>query len=79
MKGRKLTAKERSDKLESDALERKRVFKELCEHVAGGLSLDCFGPLSVVSIREFLKKHPLEFVEEELIDAMRLGKSYWED
>ena len=78
MKGKKLSHKERVEKLEADSTERKRVFKELCDHLARGYSLDCFGPLSVISINKYLKSFPLEFVQEELENAMRSGKEYWE-
>lgn len=79
MKGKKLSYKERVEKLEADAIERKKIFKELCEHVEKGYSLDCFVPLSVVSIRKYLQTFSEEFVQEELDAAMRKGKIYWED
>lgn len=78
MKGKKLTAKERLAKLEEDKNERRRIFKELCDHIAGGLSIESFGPLSDVTIKKYLSVYPEEFVEEELKDAMRRGRSYWE-
>lgn len=78
MKGRKLSSQERIAKLEEDATERKRVFKELCDHVQGGLSLESFGPLSPVSIKKYLKAYKEEFIEEELEDALRKGRGYWE-
>jgi len=79
MKGKKLTTKERREKLEQDKNERRKIFKELCEHVGRGFSLDCFAPLSVTSIRGYLKMFPDEFIEEELVEAQRKGKSHWED
>lgn len=78
MKGKKLSHKERVEKLEQDTTERKRVFKELCEHVSKGYSLDCFGPLGTDSIRKYLKVYPEEFVQEELDNSLRQGKEYWE-
>ncbi len=78
MKGKKLTTKERIEKLEADKIERKKIFRELCEHIAGGLSLESFGPLSDTSIKKYLSTYPEEFIEEELKDAMRRGRSYWE-
>jgi hypothetical protein len=79
MRGKKLTAKERRAKLESDKNERRKIFKELCEHLSRGLSLDCFSPLSEKSIKTYLNSYPEEFVEEELVEAMRKGKQYWEE
>lgn len=78
MKGKKLSHKERIAKLESDKNERRKVFNELLAHVRNGFSLDCFGPLSDQSIRNYLKAYPDEFVGEDLQNAMRLGKEYWE-
>jgi len=78
MKGKKLTLKERQAKLEEDKNERKKIFKELCDHVRAGYSLDCFGPLSEVSIRKYLKVYQEEFIQEELDAALRESKTYWE-
>ena len=78
MKGKKVTSRERIQRLGEDANERRKVFKELCDHVAGGYSLDCFALLSDVSISKYLKLYKEEFIEEELRDAIRKGKCYWE-
>lgn len=78
MKGKKLSSKERIERLESDKSERRKMFGELCKHVSKGFSLDCFPPLSVVSIRKYLQTYPEEFVQEELDNAARDGKVYWE-
>lgn len=78
MKGKKLSYKERIDKLEADKTERKRIFRELCAHVEKGYSLDCFVPLSVNSIRRYINVFKDEFIQEELDEAMRQGKVYWE-
>jgi len=79
MKGRKLSFLERQAKIEQEASERRKVFKELLDHVKAGYSLDCFGPLSLTSIRKYLKTFKEEFIEEELENAIRQGKNYWED
>lgn len=79
MKGKKLSNKERIEKLEADATERRKIFKELCEHISGGFSLESFAPLGTDSIRKYLKVFKEEFVQEELDNAMRSGRSYWED
>lgn len=79
MKGKKLSVKERIAKLEHDKNERKKIFRELCDHIRAGYSLDCFGPLSEVSIRTYLKAYKDEFIQEELDNAMRDSKHYWED
>ena len=78
VKGKKMTAKERIDKLEQDKNERRKVFKELVAHVEQGSSLDCFALLSANTIRGYLKTYPEEFVEEELQAAMRKGRDWWE-
>jgi len=78
MKGKKLTHKERITKLEEDKSYRRAIFKELCDHVAKGFSLDCFAPLGDDSIKVYLKAYPEEFIQEELINALREGKESWE-
>lgn len=78
MKGKKLTSKEREEKLAEDKCERRKVFKELLAHVEQGLSLESFGPLSDVSIKRYLSVYPEEFCQEELDEAKRKGKAYWE-
>lgn len=78
MKGKKLTHKEKMQKIESSAMERHKIFRELCTHIRTGYSLDCFGPLSETTIKSFLKRFPDEFIEEQLHEAVRDGKGYWE-
>jgi hypothetical protein len=78
MKGRKLSFLERQAKIEQEASERRKVFKELLTHVSMGYSLDCFEPMSVTTIKKYLKVFKEEFIEEELEQAMRQGKNYWE-
>lgn len=78
MKGKKLNWKDRQSKLQTDKSYRGQIFKQLLNHLRGGYSMDCFPPLSETSIREYLKTYPDEFVEGELIDAVREGKEYWE-
>ena len=78
MKGKKMTASERIAKLESDKIERRKIFKELCEHVGKGYSIESFPPLSVESVRKYLNTFKEEFVQEELNNAMRQGRDWWE-
>lgn len=78
MKGKKITLKERLAKLEVDKTERRKIFKELCDHVAQGLSLECFAPISANTIRSYMKTYPEEFCEEELDNAFRQGRIWWE-
>lgn len=78
MKGKKLTHNERIAKLEADKIERRKIFKELCDHVSKGYSVESFGPLSVVSIRKYLNLFKEEFVQEELDNALRQGRDWWE-
>jgi hypothetical protein len=79
MKGRKLSASERRAKIETCAIERRKVFAELLSHLRAGYSLDCFGPLSEVSIRKYLLLYNKEFVQEDLDNAMRDAKAGWEN
>jgi hypothetical protein len=78
MKGKKINAKERIENLRINKDARKAVFKELITHVKSGLSMDCFGPLSENTISLFLKDFKEEFIQEDLDDAIRHAKGYWE-
>lgn len=78
MKGRKLTHKEKIEKIEADKGERRKVFNDLCKHLSKGYSLECFSLLSANSIRKYLETYPEEFVQEEINDALREGQIYWE-
>lgn len=77
-KGKKTGAVDVMSKLESDAVERRKMFKELQRHVENGYSMDCFGPLSLGSIEKFLKDYPLEFVVADLEQSIRKAKAKWE-
>lgn len=79
MKGKKMTMKERLAKVEADKTERRKIFKELCNHVSKGYSLESFGALGVDSIRKYLKLFKEEFIQEELDEAFALGRQYWEE
>lgn len=78
-KGKKPSIGEQKAKLSNDPVMRRQVFKEICDHVAQGKSLDCYYLLSIESIYEYMKKYPLEFIEEDLKAALRKGKDGWED
>ncbi len=78
MKGKKLSHKERIAKIEDDKTVRRKIFKELCDHVSKGYSLESFSGLSVESIRKYLKVFSEEFVQEELDNAFRNGREMWE-
>ena len=79
MKGKKMSGVERQVKAGEDAIERRKIFRELCEHVRKGYSLQCFPPLSEVTVRKWLKVYPEEFIEGELEVALREGQSGWEE
>lgn len=78
MKGKKLEYKEKIARLRENAEERKKMFKQLCQHVAKGYSKDCFTEMSLRHIEEFFEKYPLEFDMEEYNMAKQEGKQYWE-
>jgi len=79
MKGKKVSCVERTRRAEQDSKERSKIFKELCDHIKSGFSLECFAPLSAPTVKKWLKTYPEEFIEEELEQAYRLGQSGWED
>lgn len=78
MKGKKVSTKERRQRAEQSATDRRKLFHELCNHVAQGYSMDCFPPLSDTTIEKYLNLYPEEFCREELIEAQRKGKVFWE-
>jgi hypothetical protein len=77
--GKKLNFKERMKRLHSSSKDREKVFKDLIAHIRKGYSLDCFGPLSDTMIKKFCEDYPVEFDENELVEAMRGAKEHWED
>lgn len=79
MRGRKLSSKELLAQLHNEPSVRRKVFKDLLDHLTIGYSIDCFADLSDMTIKEFTKKYPEEFIEEEIIRALRKGKGNWED
>ena len=79
MKGKKITNRERVARLAEDKNERRKIFKELCEHVERGLSLESFAPLSDVSVKKYLNLYPEEFIQEEFEEARRKGRDWWEN
>lgn len=78
MKGRKMSARERRERLAHDVTERKRVFKELCDHVASGLSQESYAGLTPEAIVNCFSLYPEEFCKEELTLAKLRGRNYWE-
>jgi hypothetical protein len=78
VKGRKLTAKEQSQVLKDNPQARVRVFKQLLQHLRAGYSIECFGPLSEITIKKYLATYPEEFIGEDMVQAMRDGQLGWE-
>lgn len=78
MKGRKMSAKEQMEKLESDKNERRKIFRELCNHVSAGYSLESFAPLSLPAIKRYQNLYIDDFPGDELEHALRRGRLEWE-
>ena len=78
MRGVKLGARERKEKLQKEPSFRRAVFKDLLRHIEAGYSIDCFGQMSETAIKNYLITYPEEFIEEELADSIRKAKGYWE-
>lgn len=76
--GKKSSSAERRYKMICDPSARKKTFELLLKHVRAGFSMDCFPQLSDKSIEKCLKEYPEEFIEEDLIEAMREAKTFWE-
>ena len=57
---------------------RAAVFRELCQHVIAGYSVECFGALSPASVKDCFEKYPEEFDREEYEQAIRDGQLGWE-
>lgn len=58
--------------------ERQEVFAKLCQHLREGLSMDCFPPLDKTCIAGYCKTFPLDFPADQINEAKRAGKLYWE-
>lgn len=78
MKNKKMNARERGAQLANSSTERRKIFKNLCRHVAQGFSLESFPELSDVTILKYLSLYPEEFIQEELDQAKRQGRVNWE-
>lgn len=78
MKGKKLTLKEREEKLEADKNERRKLCKAFCEHLAEGLSKESFSDVHYQTIERYMKLYPEEFPQEEIQLAAVKGREYWE-
>ena len=78
MKGRKMTIKEKRIQMLTDPQLRKKIFKELCDHVAEGYSVDCFSGISKDTLKLYLKDFPQEFDQEQLNEAILDGQHWWE-
>lgn len=79
MKGKKMTLKERMEKIERDKNERRRLFKALCDHVSNGLSIESFSEVTTNTLKSYFKLYPEEFSGEEFDTALQKGREYWED
>lgn len=78
MKGRKLTYKERVEKLESDSSERRRVASALCKHLSEGYSVESFSELTTNSLKRYMNLYKEEFIPEEIELAVQQGRDMWE-
>lgn len=76
--GKKTGVRERLAKARESKSERSKIFRELCQHIREGFSLDCFGILSEKSIEEWLETYPQEFIREEFHQALSDAKRFWE-
>jgi hypothetical protein len=78
MKGKKLSVKEKMERIEQDEKYRCQIFSDLCAHLRKGYSLECFVGLPVRTLFNYLKAYPQEFIPEELELARQEGRVYWE-
>jgi len=78
MKGKKLTYKERVEKLESDSNERKRLCASLCRHLAEGFSFESFSEVSKNTLDRLRKSYVQDFDGEEIEQALMQGRDTWE-
>ncbi len=77
-KNGKLNYKETMEKVEADIVFRRKIFNDLCTHLREGYSFDCFPALSDTAIRKYTQIYPEDFVQEDIDNALRLGKQTWE-
>ena len=78
MKGRKLSIKERKEKLEKDKEYRARVLRELERHLAEGYSMESFAECSVSDVTRLVAMFPEEFDSGVIDEAKRKGRQTWE-
>lgn len=78
MKGRKLTHKEKVERLETDSGYRREICRLLCMHLSEGYSLESFAEISTKSLKGYINLFKEEFPQEELDQAMQKGRDTWE-
>jgi hypothetical protein len=76
--GKKMGVRERLAKARECKAERSKLFKELCQHIREGFSLDAWGWMRPELVEEWLKCYSQEFVAEELQRAVSDAKQMWE-
>lgn len=58
--------------------ERVAACKRVCDHLASGLSKDCFPDADWQTINVYMRKYPVEFDANLIEDATRRGRLFWE-
>jgi hypothetical protein len=59
--------------------ERQALCQLYCEHMAKGLSKDCFLPCDMDTFERYQKDFPIDFPTEKVSQAEREGRLHWEE
>jgi hypothetical protein len=78
VKGKKMTHKERVEKLEKDKIYRQEICRKLCAHLANGYSFESFTEISIVSLKKSMVSYPEDYDEGNLQQAIQQGRDMWE-
>ena len=78
MKGKKLSLKEKGEKIEHDQSYRRSICQALCKHLGEGYSLESFSEISTTSLKRYINLYKEDFPQEDIEQAMQKGRDTWE-
>lgn len=58
--------------------ERREAFRQVCDHIASGLSKECLTVCDWNTVEKYLVDYPEDFVREDLNESFRKGQYVWE-
>ena len=76
--GKKMGVRERLARARENASERSKLFRELCQHIKEGFSIDSWGWMRPELVEEWFKTYPCEFIQDDFAKASSEARHMWE-